>query len=112
MNYLTTELDKFSKNLNEVIKCIETSCENMDSKNDMLIIINKVHFYAQEFFVNNELSQRNNSENLTEIKAAHKDFFSGLKATQIMDANDKKIGLNNLKNYLQSWLDENIILEA
>ncbi|MBN2662593.1 MAG: hypothetical protein JXR68_02990 [Bacteroidales bacterium] len=112
MYYINSELDKFINNLEKIIDCIEKSCIDLVDENDILIIINKLHFYAQDFFVNNELALRENSELLKKIKSANREFFSGLKSVEIMNAPDKNIGLNNLKIYIQGWIEKNTKINA
>lgn len=112
MHFINSELGKFINNLEKIIECIEKSCIDLVDKNDILIIINKLHFYAQDFFVNNELALRDNSVIFNEIKNAHRQFFIGLKSLEIMNAPDKNIGLNNLKIYLIDWIEKNSEIKA
>jgi len=106
MCYIISELNSFTDKLHKIIDVIDEKSEDVSNK---IIIINKLHFYAQNFFVNNELALQNDSEKLQKVKIARQNFLSGLKQTKVFDSEKEGEGLNNLKIYLENWLDENTV---
>ena len=106
MNYVKSELNLFIKHLNNIIDCIDKACKGLTGNEDKLIIINKLHMHAQEFFVKNELAFKSNSIDLQNIKTEHKEFFTGLKNIQNITNSESRV-LLELKKYLESWIDKN-----
>ncbi len=104
MIYNSSELSKFIINLKKIVNEIE---KNENEGEDNLVIFNKLHFYAQEFFVNNELAYQKDSDKLNEIKKANKSFFNQLQKIQPETSDINAKTLQNLKNFLIKWIENN-----
>ncbi len=107
MNFVESELKLFIEHLNKIIDCINKTCNDLSGEKDKLLIINRLHMYAQEFFVKNELAFKSKSSELQSVKLEHKEFFNGLKNIQNIENPDAKI-LVELKKYLESWIEKNL----
>ena len=109
--FLEKDYKIFERNLEIIINSIENNLKNKGLNTDIVIIINKLHFYAQEFFVNNEMNYRTNSDALTFMKNKRTAFVKEIKRYQKNISNDEKGALLGLKEFLQNWISEHNILE-
>ena len=105
-NFVEKELDKFIIRLNEIVDCLNNGCDEMKETTDVLVIINKLHFYSQDFFVNNELNYRSNSEALLFMKNKRTNFIQGVKQFQMSFLDGEENALVGLKKYLQEWISK------
>jgi len=105
IDFLPLELSKFTEQLNDCINNLE---KNVNNKSETLLIFNKINFYTEEFFVNNELHLQNNSTELTKIKAEHDSFLSKVRTYQIDFIEKNQETPVNLISFLKTWLKENI----
>ena len=105
-NFEENELEKFIIRLNKIIDCLDDGCDEMKDNKDILVIINKLHMYLQDFFVNNELYYHSDSEALLFIKKKNTSFIEGVKQFQVKFLDGEKSALIGLKEYLQRWINE------
>ncbi|MBN2890815.1 MAG: hypothetical protein JXL97_03025 [Bacteroidales bacterium] len=104
--FLQKELDRFLSNLRKIIECLDNNCEKETENHDVLVIINKLHFYAQDFFVNNELNYRSDSDALACMKKKQVDFINGVKDFQVKYLDGDKSALVDMKAFLLKWIEE------
>jgi hemerythrin len=102
-NFVEKELEKFIVHLNEIVDCLDNGCNEMKETTDVLVIINKLHFYSEEFFVNNELNYRSDSDALLFMKKKRTNFIQGVKQFQMRFLDGEEKALVGLKEYLQEW---------
>ena len=70
-------------------------------------IISKLYYFAESFFVGNELFYLENSEALSYFKKVKKSFVENVKTLQkkVLEADSQAIF--ELKKYLSEWLKNN-----
>lgn len=109
MNYcfLDDKFEKFVNQLKDIIKCIEENCDEENPRKNFVVIINKLHFYAEDFFVSNELVYKNDSNALAFMKKQKCTFVEGLKNIQTSFLDGKKDVLQDLNKYLSDWIMTN-----
>lgn len=96
--------DDFSKKLQTIILDIESECDCLNDFHSSFILLNKLNFYAENFFIDNELAKKNNSKDMQALKNQNKLFFSVIKNFQEKyEKGDKKV-LFEIKNFLKSWI--------
>lgn len=103
--------EDFSKKLLGIIDAIDSECDCLNDFYSSFMLLNKLNFYAENFFIDNELSKKNNSEDMQILKNQNKLFFSKIKNFQERyEKGDKKV-LYEINNFLKSWLINPFISE-
>ena len=104
--YKEKYLQDFKTKLQNIIKIINTQCDCLGNTSDVLVVLSKVNFYAENFFINNELENKNNSEALAHLKEQYQLFTTRVKAYQKKYENGNKKALYELKKFLENWLEK------
>ncbi len=104
--FVQSFFDDFSFKLEKIISSIETECDCAQDFHSVLMLINKLNFYAENFFVDNELAYKNDSQKLNLIKTQSKIFFSFLKNYQQRYENGDKKVLYEIKDFLTKWKNQ------
>ncbi len=99
-------LSDFKKKLQNIINIINAECDCLGNTSDVLMVLNKVNFYAENFFINNELESINNSSELNQLKEQYQLFTDNVRQYQKQYENGNKKALYELKNFLKNWINQ------
>jgi hypothetical protein len=96
--------DKFAQKLEGIIQSIENHCDCLNDDTSVLVLMNKIYFNAENFFIDNQIQNKKNTEILTEIRKQSDLFVSILKKYhKKYEAGEKKV-LYEIKDFLKKWL--------
>lgn len=109
--YVEEIFEDFSKKLHRIIDAIDSECDCLNDFHSSFMLLNKLNFYVENFFIDNELSKKNNSEDMQILKNQNKLFFSTIKNFQERYEKGDKNVLYEINNFLKSWLINPFISE-
>ena len=105
------DFEKFKDNLNKIISYIDKCLAEGEEESNILLVLNKLHIYSQDFFVSNEMRNKFDSDALTFFKDKRTSFINELKSHQKKITDCEKDSLLQLKKYLNNWLEEHEVYE-
>ncbi|MEA3451249.1 MAG: hypothetical protein U9Q83_05030 [Bacteroidota bacterium] len=110
--FVQNYLEIFSKNVKKIINEIECQCDCFNDYHAVLKLINKLNFYTQNFFIDNEIAKKDKSKELNIIKKQSEIFSYTLKKYQYgYELGDKK-EIYKMKEFLKTWLKEPFLSEV
>ena len=96
--------DSFAQKLEGIIRTIEKHCDCLNDGASVMILMNKIYFNAENFFIDNQIKNKYNPELMQEIRNQSELFISILKNYHKRYENGEKEVLFEIKDFLKNWL--------
>ena len=104
-NYYNQKIfDEFCKKTEGIIKSIENHCDCINDSVSVMVILNKIFYNAEQFFVENQILFKGDSEKFDIIKKQSEMFFQKLKNFQKKYEKGDKSVIFEIKDFLKSWI--------
>ena len=109
--YNQKTFDVIAQKYEGIIKSIENFCNCLEDSASVTLLMNKIYFNADKFFIENEIQNKNNPAKLKEIKKQKELFFQIMqKFFKKYEQGDRKV-VYEIKNFLKEWLKSPVIDE-
>lgn len=110
--FVKNYLEEFSGNIKNIISELDSQCVCNNDYHSVLMLINKLYFYTQNFFIDNEIAKKDKSSELNFVKQQSEKFsYILIKFQHKFEAGDEK-ALCKMKEFLKNWIKKPYISES